>query len=230
MASGRQVPTFRTRASRWSHAVFMPVTARPVSRRPPSFVPGQRLEPGFGDVPTLSTRQQRFTRVRLTSAHLTGDPRLFRNAHHPGHWTGAACGGLDPDPAIRVRGAGPHLLCSRLHRVGLLHHSLLFAPSWRTIVGIPFEPDFRKLSGHPKIKRVMQEEISQQWRYHPTHNLAKLPFDLSATIPRERLRPSYRDGFWGAPLRLCRLFGEGQPAGGGADGPQGAAPRGSGEP
>ena len=29
---------------------------------------------GFGDVPTLSTRPQRFTRVRLTSAYLTGTP------------------------------------------------------------------------------------------------------------------------------------------------------------
>src|SRR3954451_17618366 len=72
LASRRQGPTFRTRASRWSHAVFMPVAARPVGRLPPSFVAGQQLEPGFGDVPTLSTRQQRFTHVRLTSAHLTG--------------------------------------------------------------------------------------------------------------------------------------------------------------
>src|SRR3954451_20690435 len=71
-ASRRQVPTFRTRASRWSHAVVMPVAARPVGRLPPSFGAGQQREPGFGDVPTLSTRQQRFTRVRLTSAHLTG--------------------------------------------------------------------------------------------------------------------------------------------------------------
>ena len=74
MASERQVPTFRTRASRWSHAVFMPVAARPVGRLPPSFVPDQQLEFGFGDVPTLSTRPQRFTRVRLTSAYLTGFP------------------------------------------------------------------------------------------------------------------------------------------------------------
>src|SRR4051812_11377398 len=72
LASRRQVPRFRTRASRWSHAVFMPVAARPVGRLPPSFVAGQRREPGFGDVATLSTRQQRFTHVRLTSAHLTG--------------------------------------------------------------------------------------------------------------------------------------------------------------
>ena len=113
LASRRQVPTFRTRASRWSHAVFMPVAARPVDRLPPSFVPGQQLEPGFGDVPTLSTRHQRFTRVRLTSAHLTSFPRLFRNAHYPSRCAGAACGGLDPDPAIRVRGASPHLLCSK---------------------------------------------------------------------------------------------------------------------
>src|SRR6516162_6208238 len=66
LASERQVPTFRTRASRWSHAVFMPVAARPVGRLPPSFVPDQQLESGFGDVPTLSTRPRRFTRVRLT--------------------------------------------------------------------------------------------------------------------------------------------------------------------
>jgi hypothetical protein len=94
-------------------AVGDAVATRPVSRRPPSFVPGQQLEPGFGDVPTLSTRHQRFTRVRLTSAHLTSCPRLFRNAHYPGRCASAACGGLDPDPAIRVRGADPHLLCSK---------------------------------------------------------------------------------------------------------------------
>src|SRR5262245_35409013 len=66
-----QVPTFHTRASRWSHAVFMPVATRTVGRHPPSSIPGQQLEPGFDDIPTLSTRQQRFTRVRLTSRHLT---------------------------------------------------------------------------------------------------------------------------------------------------------------
>src|SRR5208337_3129599 len=36
LASRRQVTTFRTRASRWSHAVFMPVAARPVGRLPPN--------------------------------------------------------------------------------------------------------------------------------------------------------------------------------------------------
>ena len=113
LASRRQVPTFRTRAC----AGLTPSSCRsPLGQSAgilPSFVPGQQLEPGFDDVPTLSTRHQRFTRVRLPSAHLTGCSRLFRNAHHPGHWTDAACGGLDPDPAIRVRGADPHLLCSK---------------------------------------------------------------------------------------------------------------------
>src|SRR5436190_8045412 len=78
LASRRQVPTFRTRASRWSHAVFMPVAARPVGRLPPSFVAGQQLEPDFGDVPTLSTHQQRFTRVRLYRPGFSGHKMLLR--------------------------------------------------------------------------------------------------------------------------------------------------------
>src|SRR5262249_23189635 len=40
-------------------------------------------------------------------------PAFSRNAHHPSRCAGAACGGLNPDPAIRVRGAHPHLLCSK---------------------------------------------------------------------------------------------------------------------
>src|SRR5262245_52755230 len=61
-----------------------------------------------------------------------------RNAHHLGHWAKAACGGLDPDPAIRARGTCPHLLCSKAASswLSLLHGSLLFAPSWRTIIRI----------------------------------------------------------------------------------------------
>ena len=167
MASGRQVPTFRTRASRWSHAVFVPVAARPVSRHPPSFIPSQRLEPGFGDVPMLSTGHQRFTCIRLTSAHLTGLSRLFRNAHHPGRWAKAACGGLDPDPAIRVRGAYPHLLCSKAASSRLLNHCPLSAPSWRTVIGIPHDDCFPR--GHtgapfplePEVKYVVQVDVRE---------------------------------------------------------------------
>jgi hypothetical protein len=42
---------------------------------------------------------------------------------------------LDPDPAIRVRGANPHLLCSKAAPKCSVHeHS--FAPSWRTVVSV----------------------------------------------------------------------------------------------
>src|SRR4029453_5285659 len=108
-ATGSHVPH---KSLSWAHAVFMPVTTRPVSRHRPSFIPGQTVEPGFGDVHTLSTRHQRFTCVRLSRTHLAGTSRLFRHAHDPGPWTGAAPGGLDSDPAVRVRGADPHLSCS----------------------------------------------------------------------------------------------------------------------
>src|SRR5262249_57202207 len=54
------------------HAAFMPVTTEPVSRSRLGWVPGQRLEPGFGDVPTLSTPHRRVTCVRLLGPHLTG--------------------------------------------------------------------------------------------------------------------------------------------------------------
>src|SRR5260370_37301829 len=162
-ASRRQVPTFRTRASHWPHAVFMPVTARTVSRHPPSFIPGQQLEPGFGDIPTLSTRHQRFTYVRLASAHLTGSPRLLRNAYHLGPWTKAACGGLDPDPAIRARVTCPHLLCSKAASswLSLLHGSLLFSPSWRTIVSKTLEGAGRKRQRQPHVERISQQQAGQ---------------------------------------------------------------------
>jgi hypothetical protein len=112
-ASRRQVPTFHTRACA-GLTPFMPVITRAISRRRSHSVPDQRLESGFDDVPTLSTRRQRFTHVRLSSAHLTVHPAFSENAHDPGHWTGAASGGLDPDPAARVREASSHLLCSKL--------------------------------------------------------------------------------------------------------------------
>src|SRR4051812_5154443 len=65
-------------------------------------------------------------------------PAFCRNAHHLGHWTDAACGGLDPDPAIRARGTDPHLLCSKAARSCSLH----LAPP-RAVVA----------HGHPHIDR-----------------------------------------------------------------------------
>src|SRR5262249_51547983 len=178
-------PTFRTRASRWPHAVFMPVTTRTVGRHPPSFFPGQQLEPGFGDVPTLSTRHQRFTCVRLASAHLTGSPRLFRNAHPLGHWTKAACGGLDPDPAIRARGTCPHLLCSKAASswLSLLHGSLLFAPSWRTVVGVAARECVGALIGNTTNGFVARLEGDGALQFANGTKARKRPLDSNLCIP-----------------------------------------------
>src|SRR5512132_1325364 len=79
-ATGSHVPHKSLSRAR---AAFMPVTARAVSRYPPSFIPGQQLEPGFDDVHMLSTRRQRFTHVRLPGSHLTGWSRLFRERSPP---------------------------------------------------------------------------------------------------------------------------------------------------
>src|SRR5262249_61942398 len=53
-------------------APFTPVTAKAVSRSRLDSVPGQRLEPGFDDVLTLSTPHQWFTCVRLLGSCRTG--------------------------------------------------------------------------------------------------------------------------------------------------------------
>ena len=136
----------------------MPAVARAVNRRPPNFVPGQQLEPGFDDVPTLSTHTRWFACAHLPSAHLTGTSRLFRNAHHLGHWAKAASGGLDPDPVTRVREAGPHLLCSKAAPACSIHeHS--FAPSWRTIVGIDLT-EFGDVDAHHCIAHVLLELLN----------------------------------------------------------------------
>jgi len=128
-----------------ARAAFMPVTARTEDRRPPSSVPGQRLEPGFDDIPTLSTLHRRFTRVRLPDPHLTSCPAFSVAAHHPGRCARAAPGGLRPDPDVRSRGAIPHLSCSKAAQVGPF--SLPVAPSWRTVVRIAHDDDLAPRHG-----------------------------------------------------------------------------------
>jgi hypothetical protein len=58
-------------------------------------------------------------------------PAFSENAHHPGRCAGAASGGLGPDPAVRARGADPHLLCSRHVRSAVSLPSVL---SRRTVL------------------------------------------------------------------------------------------------
>jgi hypothetical protein len=53
----------------------------------------------------VSTRQQRFACARLPDPHLTRHARLFHIAHHDHVTDPAACGGLKPPPAGRLRRA-----------------------------------------------------------------------------------------------------------------------------
>jgi len=46
-------------------------------------------------------------------------PPFPGHAHHPGHWAGAASGGLGPGPATRARGTCPHLSAARLLQAAL---------------------------------------------------------------------------------------------------------------
>src|SRR5712691_2051967 len=58
----------------------------PSSRQAPArAAPGVASRPGFGAINRLSTRHQRFTRVRLRGPYLTRSRRaFFLNAHHHG--------------------------------------------------------------------------------------------------------------------------------------------------
>src|SRR5206468_5141751 len=53
----------------------------------------------------------------------------------------------------------------------------------------------------PLIQHVMQEYIAQHGREDPSYNIAKRSLEFLTTIPRERLRASYGQGFRGAPLQ-----------------------------
>src|SRR6185295_8020472 len=83
------------------------------------------------------------------------DPAFCRNAHHPGHWTDAACGGLDPDPAIRARGADPHLLCSKAARSCSTSHPprAVVAHSRRPALS---HPEWRSTQTRDKLPLVAQ--------------------------------------------------------------------------
>ena len=64
-------------------ATFTPVIIKAVSRSRLDRIPGQRLKPGFDNVPMLSTPHRWFTYVRLLGSYLTSSrPAFFPNAHH----------------------------------------------------------------------------------------------------------------------------------------------------
>jgi hypothetical protein len=53
---------------------------------------------------------------------------------------------------------------------------------------------------HPLVEGVMHKQIRKQGADYTSYNVAKLMIEFSTNIPRERLRPGYGDGFYGAPL------------------------------
>jgi len=59
------------------HAAFMPDAAWAVGRFLPDLSRNRLANPGFDAVPTISTRNERFTRVRLPGPHLTGSSPAF---------------------------------------------------------------------------------------------------------------------------------------------------------
>jgi len=130
-AGGSHVPH---QSLRWAHAVSMPVAARAVGRHPPSFFPGQWPEPGFGDVPELSTPLQRFTRVRLPSAHLSGlTPALWPGRSPPRPLCRSSSRWFGPWPCSPSPGGLPPSLVQ--HGRFSRPSGLLSAPSWRTVIG-----------------------------------------------------------------------------------------------
>src|SRR5215218_1716847 len=129
---------------------------------PARLIPGQQLDPGFDVVATLSTLHQWFTRVRLPGSHLTHRMRLFRNAHHPGSFTGAACGGLGPPPAERSRRTNLHHQHSTASKKVRLLHQTLPPRSWHTVVGVPDQHP--ELAAPPRPFRIqhMERDVAQQ--------------------------------------------------------------------
>jgi hypothetical protein len=79
-------------------------------------------------------------------------------------------------------------------------------------------PERFAASGEPPVlEEAVHVDDREQRARHSPHDGAKLPFDLAVTIPRDRLRPQYGDGFLGAPLLLCRPSKMQWPDHGGAD-------------
>src|SRR5262245_55999076 len=160
--SRRQVPTFRTTA--WLRVT--PPLCRMSSRQAavsPWTRPGPTTRPGFDIVPTLSTRSRWFTSVRLSDPHLTRSCRsVSLDAPLPGSLPEQlkAVWSLPCRPAPRGR---PSSVVQQgcVEVAACLHHGLLSAPSWRTVVRVAAEPHTSHLTPQPRVERVVQEEISQ---------------------------------------------------------------------
>jgi hypothetical protein len=86
----------------------MPDTARPIDRHP-SGSSQDSIKALVLMSPSLTTRHQWFTHVRLLGPHLPHLVWLFHDAHHHDSFTAAARGSLTPSPACRCRRTYLHL-------------------------------------------------------------------------------------------------------------------------
>jgi hypothetical protein len=85
--TGTCLPTFHAKAADQARVASMPDTAWPVSGLPPSSSRGSNDAPVPMSPDCITTRPQRFTRVRLPGPHLTPQPAPFphrspRSRHH----------------------------------------------------------------------------------------------------------------------------------------------------
>ena len=55
------------------------------------------------------------------------------------------------------------------------------------VVGIPGKPDAGQMSRHPKIERVMQEQIGQDWRHHSPDAKGNFCFDRVMPLDRSQV-------------------------------------------
>ena len=96
---------FHAVAADRARVAFMPDTAWLISGHPPDSSRDRSHTPVSMSPVFISTRRQRITCARLPDPHLTRHACLFRIAHHDRVTAFAACGGLKPPPAGRLRRA-----------------------------------------------------------------------------------------------------------------------------
>jgi len=69
------------------------------------------------------------------------------------------------------------------------------------IVGLAFKEDACLVACHPYVECIMQKEVTQHGAGHAPNNVAKRRVEFFVRLSREQLRPTYGQGFRGAPLQ-----------------------------
>src|SRR5262249_40716184 len=64
---------------------------------------------------------------------------------------------------------------------------------------VPSRPGWKVRAN--KLFESVQREVRQQWRPYTPYKVASPLLEFSTSIPRTQLRPSYGEGFLGAPLQ-----------------------------